>query len=96
MRIIDMPFLETLEDSDIRALNGLSFATRPLNADYLRVIMSHPVLRRGITDELTGTIASLGRVIYGQSPEGRSYTESEVIQMLNSLLDRASAVNTSA
>ena len=96
MRIIDMPFLETLEDSDIRALNGLSFATRPLNADYLRVIMSHPVLRRGITDELTGTIASLGRVIYGQSLEGRSYTESEVIQMLNSLLDRASAVNTSA
>ncbi len=85
MRIADMPFLETLEPDDEGALRGLAAVVRP--ESRFRAVMSHPLLSGGITDEMTGVIASLRQVVLGRRPDGSRFSEAEIMQRLIALLD---------
>ena len=55
--IIAMPFLKTLELDDVLALHALS---DPRHNDTLDIILEHPSLRNGITDDLTTLVAAVG------------------------------------
>ncbi len=57
-RIVDMPFLETLEPPDVSALESLVDMAWFRQADYQRVL-SHPTLSDGITDDWAKIVASL-------------------------------------
>ena len=58
LRIVAMPFLETLEPPDVSALESLVYMARFSQTDYQRVI-SHPTLTNGITDDWTKIVAIL-------------------------------------
>ena len=58
LRIVVMPFLETLEPPDVSALESLVYMARFSQTDYQRVV-SHPTFRNGITDEWTKIVAIL-------------------------------------
>ncbi len=55
--IITMPFLKTLEIDDVLALHALS---NPRHDDTLDVILEHPTLGNGITDDLTTLVTAVG------------------------------------
>ena len=60
-RIVDMPFLETLEPPDVSALESLVDMAWFRQADYQRVL-SHPTLSDGITDDWAKIVATLNGV----------------------------------
>ena len=57
-RIVDMPFLETLEPPDVSALSSLVDMAWFRQADYQRVL-SHPTLSDGITDDWAKIVSTL-------------------------------------
>ena len=57
-RIVDMPFLKTLESPDIAAMESLVDMAWFRQADYQRVL-SHPTLSNGITDDWAKIVATL-------------------------------------
>ena len=60
-RVVAMPFIETLEPSDVSALKSLAQLTSSSPAD-LRRIISHPTLNNGITDYWAKIVATLSAV----------------------------------
>ena len=58
LRIVAMPFLQTLEPPDISALDSLSALARSRHDDFQRVL-SHPTLSDGITDDWVKIVATL-------------------------------------
>ena len=58
LRIVAMPFLETLEPPDISALDSLSALANTRHDDFHRVL-SHPTLTNGITDDWAKIVATL-------------------------------------
>ena len=87
VRIADMPFLETLEPEDERALWGLGVVAE--SETYFRVVLSHPLLHGGITDGMTGAIASLGRIVIDGLWGDHRKTDAEIVQELQARLDSA-------
>ena len=65
LRLLDMPFLETIDAIDARAANSLQSL---LHYDYPSVheILSHPTLRDGITDDLAPVVFVLSSVFSGK------------------------------
>ena len=57
--IITMPFLKTLEIDDVLALHALS---KPSHENTLDVVLEHPTLRNGITDDLTTLVTAAGTI----------------------------------
>lgn len=62
MRLMDMPFLQTLEHADVMALRSLSRIAHG-NPDDLADILAHPQLKNGITDDQTMIVAMLRPVL---------------------------------
>ena len=60
-RIVRMPFLQTLEASDVSALESLAQLAWSSERDFQRV-MSHPTLRGGIWDDWAKIVATLNGV----------------------------------
>lgn len=56
-QLLDMPFLDTYEELDFRALSALRSLTRD---GQLEEILAHPTLAGGVTDEHTDIIALMG------------------------------------
>ena len=54
-RVVDMPFLQTLEAADVAALRSL----RSLTADQLADMLSRPMLKDGITDDEAPIVSML-------------------------------------
>lgn len=61
LRIVDMPFLLTVEPADVAALESLSRLSGE-NGQWFSTVMSHPTLRGGITDDLTPIVSTLNGV----------------------------------
>ena len=59
IRILDMPFLESVESADALAVRSLSRLENNNTTDFLG-IMSHPKISDGITDEEAKIVALLG------------------------------------
>ena len=74
LRIISMPFFETLEPSDAAALQALG-QMQSKQADSFQRVLSHPTLADGITDEWVPVVATL----YGVSTTNP--------QLIDTLLD---------
>ena len=74
-RILGMPFLDTLEASDVSALESLAQLASFREDDFRRV-MAHPTLRGGIYDDWAKVVAML----YGVSKTNP--------QLVDALLDR--------
>ena len=60
--ILGMPFLESWDTQDTVALRSL-FSLALEEEGHLLQVLSHPALPDGITDERTGVIAILGRIV---------------------------------
>lgn len=58
LRIVTMPFLESLEPPDISAIDALSNLAWFRQADFQRII-SHPTISEGITDDWAKIVATL-------------------------------------
>ena len=61
LRIVGMPFLETIEPPDISALASL-WQLAAFKLDTFESVMSHAALRDGITEDLAPIVATLGGV----------------------------------
>ena len=59
LRLVEMPFLETVEIYDALAFQSLESLLHGEGETYLRDILSHPALRDGITDDRAPVIAVL-------------------------------------
>ncbi len=60
LRILRMPFLETVEAHDVHVLRGLYWlASEP---DFFEEVLSHPRFKAGVTDELAPIVVALGGV----------------------------------
>ena len=57
--IIAMPFLESVDSDDVLALRALS---SPRNDDTHDIILTHPTLRNGITDDLTTLVVAIAAI----------------------------------
>ena len=57
LQILDMSFLEEIEPLDVAALSALSAIMLSSGKDALQLVLSHPELRGGITDEWTNLVA---------------------------------------
>ena len=62
LRILDMPFLETLEYDDSLAVLALHRLARYADDGRFKVLMEHPTLEGGITDDLTTLVAAVGTI----------------------------------
>ena len=62
LRILDMPFLETLEYDDSLAVLALHRLARYTDDGRFKVLMEHPTLEGGITDDLTTLVAAVGTI----------------------------------
>ena len=62
LRIVNMPFLTSLHDTDFAAFTSLVELTGYLGSGYLKEVLNHPTLRGGITDETAGLVAVLHNV----------------------------------
>ena len=60
MRVMDMPFLQTLEGADVAALRSLGY----MNADQLADMLSRPMLKDGITDDEAPIVSMLDIVLH--------------------------------
>ena len=67
LRIVDMPFLLTVEPPDVAALESLSQLSGE-TGQWFSTVMSHPTLRGGITDDLTPIVSTLNGVA-DESPD---------------------------
>ena len=63
LRIIDMPFLETVDSIDAAAVRSLNILQHSPDGPYLEQVLAHPTLSGGITDDHTVLVATLERVI---------------------------------
>ena len=64
LRILTMPFLETVEGADAAAVDSLQrLFWESDQVDYLGKVLSHPTLRDGITDDQAMVVAALGIVV---------------------------------
>ena len=59
MRVMDMPFLQTLEGADAAALNSLG----DMGADQLADMLSRPMLKDGVTDDEAPMVSMLDIVL---------------------------------
>ncbi len=61
LRVVGMQFLQSVEPPDLSAVDALSdlSAFRP---ESFEAVMSHPIIQRGITDELVPVVATLDGV----------------------------------
>ena len=66
-RIIEMPFLESIEPSDVSALQSLASIAWS-DEPYLARVLSHPTFQHGITDSWTDVVGTL-HAVYGVDPE---------------------------
>ena len=66
--LVTMPFLESVQDRDILALESLSEISGR-DADDFSELMSHPRIKDGITDEETKIVAVIGGATYALVPE---------------------------
>lgn len=90
IRILDMPFLESVESADALAVRSLSRLENNNTTDFLG-IMSHPKISDGITDEEAKIVVLLGGT-YTYSPESVDfllrgtgvYLEERVIELPHS------------
>ena len=90
IRILDMPFLESVESADALAVRSLERISDK-GSDVLLQIISHPTLSDGITDEEAKIVALLGGT-YTYSPESVGfllrgtgvYLEERVIELPHS------------
>ena len=57
-RLLDMPFLRSIESSDLDALKSLKWLNQ-VNPEMFRYVMKHPTVARGITDQMAHVIATL-------------------------------------
>ena len=57
-RLLDMPFLRSIESSDLDALKSLKWLHQ-VNPEMFRYVMNHPTVARGITDQMAHVIATL-------------------------------------
>ena len=57
LRLLDMPFLEEITPLDVAAVSALSAIMFSSGEDTLRLVLSHPELRGGITDDWTAFVA---------------------------------------
>ena len=78
LRILDMPFLETINGVDAAAMRSLSQLFHTYRQDYLHKILSHPTMRDGITDDQALFLSVMGFV-----------TEDRRVELLDTLLDPA-------
>ena len=58
LRIVSMPFLQSLEPSDVPALDSLNSLAASRSGDFRRVL-SHPILSSGISDDWAKIVATL-------------------------------------
>ena len=90
IKILAMPFLESVESADALAVRSLERLERSSEGDFLK-IMSHPKLSDGITDEEAKIVALLGGT-YTYRPESVDfllrgtgvYLEERVIELPHS------------
>ena len=87
LRLLDMPFLEEITPLDVAALSALSTIMFSAGEDALRLVLSHPELRGGITDDWTAFVAvtSLasryeGLLEFVLNPE-RTWVDREVVEL---------------
>ncbi len=87
LRLVDMPFLEEIEPLDVAALSALSAIMFSSGEDALRLVLSHPQLRGGITDDWTAfvSVTSLasrhdGLLEFVLDPE-RTWVDKEVVEL---------------
>ena len=78
LRIVDMPFLETINGVDAAAMQSLSQLFYTYKEDYLHKVLSHPTMRDGITDDRAVIVSVMQDVVSG----GR-------MELLDTLLDPA-------
>ena len=62
IRIVNMPFLVSLHDTDFAALTSLVELHGFLGSGHFKQVLDHPTLRGGITDETAGLVAVLHNV----------------------------------
>ena len=62
LRLVTMPFLETVHDADTAAVRSLTGVASWLGEDYLKEVLDHPTLRSGITDDKARLVAVLYNV----------------------------------
>ena len=62
LRILEMPFLETLEHDDSLAVLALQRLARYADDGRFKALMEHPTLEGGITDDLTSLVAAVGTI----------------------------------
>ena len=77
LRILDMPFLETVDGIDAAAMDALAGLSQESDQGSLDRVLSHPTLRDGITDDHTVVVAAL-QVVTDYRPD-----------LLDTLLDPA-------
>ena len=63
LQIIAMPFLETIDRTDVSAMQSLSRLFRKSDRGYFYQVLSHPTLRDGITDGHTVIVAALHQAV---------------------------------
>ena len=88
LQILDMSFLEEIEPLDVAALSALSAIMLSSGKDALQLVLSHPELRGGITDDWTDFVAvtSLAARYPGLleivlDPE-RTWVDKQVVELL--------------
>ncbi len=59
LRILDMPFLETIDGVDAAAMTALDMLAWQFDLDYLQPVLDHPTLRDGITDDQAVVVAAM-------------------------------------
>ena len=62
LRLVSMPFLDSLDDTDFAALTSLVELTGNLGSGYLKEVLNHPTLQGGITNDTAGLVAVLQNV----------------------------------
>ncbi len=67
LRLLGMPFLETVNGVDAAAVRSLSRLRVEWDRDYLQHVLSHPTLRDGITDDQALIVAAM-QVVGRSSP----------------------------
>ena len=85
LAIIDMPFLETVDDLDSKAIESLGNLTYTFSTfdGALNGLLSHPILHGGVTDEQTSRLSFLSIV----SSAIRSHDEAPAMDIMSSVMN---------
>ena len=70
LSILEMPFLESIDEFDAAALNSLTKLSMSGELDHFRKVLSHPTLRDGITDSQRARITFLPLTFRKDPSEG--------------------------